>query len=278
MAKRPTAEELKRLAWQIRRDVLIMLEHAGSGHPGGSLSAVEILIGLYYYKLRHDPTNPRWDDRDLFVLSKGHCCPVLYTILAGRGFFPKEELMTFRRLGSRLQGHVYRGVPGVEVSTGSLGQGLSVANGMAFAARQAGKNSRVYCLMGDGEMNEGQIWEAAMTASFRKLDNLCGIVDKNQVQQNGLTRVIKDMEPVADKWRACGWHVIEVDGHDAVQVMDAYDNAERVKGQPTVVIANTIKGKGVSFMELNSQWHGKTPNKAELEAALKELDAAQGVK
>lgn len=278
MAKRPTAEELKRLAWQLRRDVLIMLEHAGSGHPGGSLSAVEILIGLYYYKLRHDPRNPRWEDRDLFVLSKGHCCPVLYTILADRGFFPKEELMRFRRLGSRLQGHVYRGVPGVEVSTGSLGQGLSVANGLAFAAKYAKKDTRVYCLMGDGEMDEGQVWEAAMTASFRKLDNLCGIVDKNQVQQNGLTRVIKDLEPVAEKWRSCGWHVIEVDGHNALQVMDAYDAAEKVKGQPTAVIANTVKGKGVSFMELNHLWHGKTPNKTELEAALKELDAAQGVR
>ncbi|MBI4287289.1 MAG: transketolase [Chloroflexi bacterium] len=275
---RLSAGELKRLGWQVRRDVLIMLEHAGSGHPGGSLSAVEILTSLYYNKLRHDPRNPNWEARDRFVLSKGHCCPVLYTVLAYRGFFPKEELMTFRRLGSRLQGHTYRGVPGVEVSTGSLGQGLSVANGMAIAAKHGKKDSRVYCLIGDGEMDEGQIWEAAMTASFRKLDNLCCIVDKNQVQQNGLTRVIKDLDPVPDKWRACGWHVIEVDGHDAVQVTKAYDEAETVKSKPSVVIANTIKGKGVSFMELNHQWHGKTPNKTELEAALKELDAAMGVK
>ena len=278
MNKHPSTEELKKLAWQIRRDILIMLEKAGSGHPGGSLSAVEIMIGLYYYKLRHDPENPGWPDRDRFVLSKGHCCPVLYTILAYRGFFPKEELLTFRKLGSRLQGHAYRGVPGVEASSGSLGQGLSIANGMALAAKADKRDTRVYCLMGDGEMDEGQIWEAAMASSFHRLDNLCGIVDRNKVQQNGPTKIIKDLEPVAEKWRACGWKVMEIDGHDPLQVLKAYDEAESTKGQPAVVLANTLKGKGVSFMEGNHQWHGKAPNKAELEAALKELDAAQGVK
>ena len=278
MTNSPSVEEFKKLAWQTRRDILIMLEKAGSGHPGGSLSAVEILIGLYYYKLRHDPKNPGWPARDRFVLSKGHGCPVLYTVLAHRGFFPKEELMTFRKLGSRLQGHAFRGVPGVEVSSGSLGQGLSIANGMAVAAKNDKRDTRVYCLMGDGEMDEGQIWEAAMAASFYKLDNLCGVVDRNQVQQNGPTKLIKDLEPVADKWKACGWHVIDINGHDALQVIKAYDEAESIKGRPTVVMANTIKGKGVSFMEGNHQWHGKAPNKAELEAALKELDAAQGVR
>ena len=278
MNKHPSTEELKKLAWQTRRDILIMLEKAGSGHPGGSLSAVEIMIGLYYYKLRHDPENPGWPDRDRFVLSKGHCCPVLYTILAYRGFFPKEELLTFRKLGSRLQGHAYRGVPGVEASSGSLGQGLSIANGMALAAKADKRDTRVYCLMGDGEMDEGQIWEAAMASSFHRLDNLCGIVDRNKVQQNGPTKIIKDLEPVAEKWRACGWKVMEIDGHDPLQVLKAYDEAESTKGQPAVVLANTLKGKGVSFMEGNHQWHGKAPNKAELEAALKELDAAQGVK
>ena len=278
MTNSPSVEELKKLAWQTRRDILIMLEKAGSGHPGGSLSAVEILIGLYYYKLRHDPKNPGWPARDRFVLSKGHGCPVLYTVLANRGFFPKDDLMTFRKLGSKLQGHAFRGVPGVEVSSGSLGQGLSIANGMAVVAKNDKRDTRVYCLMGDGEMDEGQIWEAAMTASFYKLDNLCGIVDRNQVQQNGPTKLIKDLEPVADKWKACGWHVIDINGHDALQVIKAYDEAESIKGRPTVVMANTIKGKGVSFMEGNHQWHGKAPNKAELEAALKELDAAQGVR
>lgn len=249
-----------------------MLEAAGSGHPGGSLSAVEILVALYYYKLRHDPKNPGWDGRDKFVLSKGHCCPVVYTVLAHRGFFLKEELMTFRKLGSRLQGHVYLEVPGVEASTGSLGQGLSIANGMAFAAKYDGKSSRVYCLMGDGEIDEGQIWEAAMSASFRHLDNLCGILDRNYVQQDSWTREIKDLEPVKDKWIACGWHVCEIDGHDVVAVMDALDEMERTKGKPTLILANTIKGKGVSFMENKAEWHGKAPNKKELEEALKEID------
>lgn len=277
MDKRPSAQELKKLAWQIRRDILIMLEKAGSGHPGGSLSSVELLVGLYYYKLRHDPHNPQWEGRDKLVLSKGHGCSALYTVLAHRGFFPKEELWSFRKLGYRLQGHVYRGVPGVEASTGSLGQGLSIANGLALAAKLDKKDTRLFCLMGDGEMDEGQIWEAAMAASFRQLDNLCGIVDRNGVQQNGPTEAIKALEPLADKWRACGWHVMQVDGHDPLQVIAAYDEAERTKGRPSLVLARTIKGKGVSFMEGDHRWHGKAPSKAELEAALKELDVAQGV-
>lgn len=269
---RPGIDDLKERAWRIRRDILIMLAEAGSGHPGGSLSSVEILVALYYYKLRHDPQNPDWDDRDKFVLSKGHCCPVLYTVLAHRGFFPKKELLTFRKLNSRLQGHAYIGVPGVEISTGSLGHGLSVANGLALAARYERKNARVYCLMGDGEMDEGSVWEAAMTAGFRQIDNLCAIVDLNGIQQDSFTREIKDLTPVDGKWAACGWNVIELDGHNVAAVMYALDTAETVKGKPTVLIAHTVKGKGVSFMENNAAWHGKAPNKQELEQALKELD------
>ncbi|MBI4329828.1 MAG: transketolase [Chloroflexi bacterium] len=264
--------ELKNICRQVRRDILIMLEKAGSGHPGGSLSAVEILVTLYWARLRHDPLNPRWPDRDRFILSKGHCCPVLYTILAHRGFFPREELMTFRRLNSRLQGHVYRGVPGVEASTGSLGHGLSIANGMALAARLSGRKNRVYCLMGDGEMGEGSIWEAAMAASFRKLSGVCGILDRNQVQQDAETRLIKDLEPLADKWRACGWNVVEVNGHDCGELLAAYDAAAGVADRPTLVLAHTVKGKGVSFMEGKPEWHGKAPNKQELEKALQEVD------
>ena len=256
----------------MRRDILIMLEAAGSGHPGGSLSCVEILLALYYHKLRHDPHNPQWPDRDKMVLSKGHCCPALYTVLAHRGFFPKAELLTFRKLGSRLQGHADRRVPGVEVSTGSLGQGLSVANGLAIAAKFDGNPCRIYCLMGDGEMDEGQVWEAAMSTGFRKLDNICGILDRNGIQQDSFTSEIKDLEPVKEKWQACGWHVLEVEGHDVQAVMQALDQAEKTKGQPCLILAHTIKGKGVSFMENNPEWHGKAPNRQELEKALAELD------
>ena len=278
MAYRPSLDDLKRTCWQVRRDILIMLEHAGSGHPGGSLSAVEILVSLYFAKLKHDPANPSWPERDRFVLSKGHCCPVLYTVLAHRGFFPKEELMTFRRLNSRLQGHAYRGVPGVEASTGSLGQGLSIAQGMALAARLDGRKNRVYCLMGDGEMDEGAIWEAAMEASFRKLNNLCGILDRNMVQQDAETRIIKDLEPLADKWRSCGWKVIEIDGHNCAGMIGAYDAAESVTDRPTLILAHTMKGKGVSFMEGKAEWHGKAPNKQELARALQELAENYGVR
>ncbi|MBI2854501.1 MAG: transketolase [Chloroflexi bacterium] len=272
--ERPSSALLKQKAYEVRRDILTMLHAAGSGHAGGSLSEVEILLSLYYYKLRNDPGNPRWEGRDKFVLSKGHCCPGLYTVLAHRGFFHREELLTFRKLGSRLQGHAYAGVPGVEASTGSLGQGLSIANGMAIAARHDLTDTRVYCLMGDGELDEGQIWEAAMSASFRHLDNLCGIVDRNHIQQDGFTSVIKDLEPLVQKWEACGWHAISVDGHNLSQLMDALDVAADTKNKPTVIMAQTIKGKGVSFMENQTRWHGRAPNTEELEKALAELDTA----
>lgn len=265
-------EKLNNKARQIRRDILMTTHKAKSGHPGGSLSLVELLVGLYYYKLRHNPKKPDWDGRDKFILSKGHCCPALYAVLADCGYFPKEELLRFRKLGAMLQGHVYRGVPGVELSTGSLGQGLSVANGMALAAKYDKKDTRVYCLMGDGEIDEGQIWEAVMTSGFRRLDNLCGILDRNEVQQDGKTSRIKDLEPIRAKWESCGWHVIEIDGHDVRLVIDAYDEAEQVKAKPTLILAHLIKGKGVSFMEGDPAWHGKAPNKEELEKALKELE------
>jgi transketolase len=264
-------EELKELARQFRRDILEMIYLAGSGHPGGSLSAVEILIALYYHKLNIRPEDPALPLRDRFIMSKGHASPGLYTVLANRGFFPKEELKTFRKLGSRLQGHVYKGVPGVELSTGSLGQGLSVACGIALGAKVRKVKFRIYCLVGDGEIQEGQIWEAAMTAGQHKLDNLVVILDANKVQENDLVEKIKNEEPTCAKWRDFGFHCIEIDGHDFEQIMKALDEADTVKERPTFIKANTIKGKGVSFMEGSPKWHGKAPNKEQFETALKEL-------
>jgi len=271
----PNLIELRKLAVELRETILRMIAKAGSGHPGGSLSMVELLIGLYWYKLRHDPTRPAWPERDLFLLSKGHGCPALYTVLAFRGYFPREELMTLRRFPTRLQGHPEKdSVPGLEIASGSLGQGLSMANGIALADRLDGRRRRVFCLMGDGEIQEGQVWEAAMTAHHHKLDAVCAIIDANQLQQNGPVKEIKDIEPLAEKWRAFGWHAIEINGHDLAQVVKAYDEAETVTGKPQVVVARTVKGKGVSFMELNPAWHGVAPKPDELERALKELEAA----
>ncbi len=271
----PNLQELKRLTIELRSTILRMIAKAGSGHPGGSLSMVELLVGLYWYKLRHDPKRPDWPDRDVFLLSKGHGCPALYAVLAQRAYFPKEELMTLRRYGTRLQGHPERGsVPGVEMSSGSLGQGLSIANGMALADRLDRCARRIYCLMGDGEIQEGQVWEAAMTAHHHQLDSVCAIIDANQLQQNGPVKEIKDVEPLAEKWRAFGWHTIEIDGHDLSQVLKAYDEASTIKGRPQAIVARTVKGKGVSFMELNPAWHGVAPKPDELERALKELQTA----
>ncbi len=268
----PDLQQFRTLAVELRKTILKTIAHAGSGHPGGSLSMVELLIGLYWYKLRHDPKNPAWPDRDLFLLSKGHGCPALYTALAYQGYFPKEELLTLRRYPTRLQGHPEKGsVPGIEIASGSLGQGLSMANGLALADRLDRRRRRIFCLMGDGEIQEGQVWEAAMTAHHHHLDTVCAIIDANQLQQNGPVKQVQDIEPLADKWRAFGWHAIEIDGHDIAQVVTAYDDAERVKGQPQVIVARTVKGKGVSFMELNPAWHGVAPKPAELEQALKEL-------
>ena len=264
-------KSLEEKARRFRKEILEMIAEAGSGHPGGSLSAVEILISLYYYKMNHRPENPKWPVRDRFIMSKGHASPVLYVTLANCGYFPKEELMTFRKLGSRLQGHVHIGVPGVELSTGSLGQGLSVANGIALGAKIRKVDFRIYCLLGDGEIQEGQVWEAAMTASQHKLDNICAILDCNRVQENAPVAEIKNEEPLSDKWLSFGWHVIEADGHDFNRLISALDEFDTIKGKPTLILAHTIKGKGVSFMEGQAKWHGKAPKKEELEIALKEL-------
>ena len=270
----PDLLTLKNLAVTLRQTILRTIAHAGSGHPGGSLSMVELLVGLYWHALRHDPKRPDWTDRDLFLLSKGHGCPALYVVLAEWGYFPKTELMTLRRYPTRLQGHPERGsLPGIEISAGSLGQGLSMANGIALADRLDDRTRRIFCLMGDGEIQEGQVWEAAMTSHHHHLDAVCAIIDANQLQQNGPVKDIQHIEPLADKWRAFGWHTIEIDGHDIAQVMKAYDEASTVKGQPQAIVARTVKGKGVSFMELNPAWHGVAPKPDELERALKELQA-----
>ena len=272
MKQKPDLKELKKKAIKIRKDILMMLEKAGSGHTGGSLSLVEIFVALYFYKLKHDPKKPGWPQRDRVILSKGHGCPALYAVLADAGYFPREELWTLRKFGSRLQGHPQLGLPGVEISSGSLGQGLSVSNGMAFANRMDGIKSRIYCIMGDGETNEGQIWEAAMTASHYKLDNVCGIVDFNKMQIDGFCCDVKGLEPFAKKWQDFGWHAQETDGHDLKAFMDALDNADKVKNKPQIIIAHTVKGKGISFIENQVKWHGIAPKKDELEKALKELD------
>jgi transketolase len=262
---------LKEMARQFRKEILEMITEAGSGHPGGSLSAVEILISLYFCRMHHRPDDPEWPLRDRFIMSKGHASPALYVTLANRGYFPKEELGTFRKLGSRLQGHVHVGVPGVELSTGSLGQGLSVANGIALGAKMRKAGFKVYCLLGDGEIQEGQVWEAAMTAAHHKLDNMCAILDYNKVQENGPVASIKGEEPLVDKWRSFNWHVIEVNGHDFKEILGALDTFDTIEGKPTFVIAHTVKGKGVSFMEGQAAWHGKAPSGEQLRQALAEL-------
>ncbi|MCK5579954.1 MAG: transketolase [Candidatus Omnitrophica bacterium] len=263
----------KEKALMMRREILETLNIAGSGHPGGSLSAVEIFIALYGYTMNHKADDPKWEERDRLIVSKGHCSPVTYVALANFGYIPKEELKTFRKFGSRLQGHVHVKVPGVEFNTGSLGHGLSVANGIALGAKMLKKDFKAYCLMGDGEIQEGSVWEAAMTSAHFKLDNVCAIVDYNKVQENGPVSEIMGLEPLSSKWSSFGWHVIEVDGHDLHELMSAFDEFDSTEGKPTVIIANTVKGKGISFMEGQHSWHGKAPNDEKLKDALAELDA-----
>lgn len=249
-----------------------MLLEAGSGHPGGSLSATEVLIALYFHKMRHDPKKPKWPDRDRFILSKGHAAPLLYAVLAEAGYFPIEELTTFRKLNSRLQGHPdWNKLPGIEMTSGSLGIGLSVAVGMALAGKIDGKNYRVYVLLGDGEVQEGQVWEAAMAATHFRLDNLVAIVDRNGLQQDGLTEEIMSIEPMASKWRAFGWNIYEVDGYNFEEILKAFDAADEVKNRPTVIIAYTTKGRGIPFMEWSAKYHGNVPDKEILKRILKEL-------
>jgi len=268
-----TIQELEKKAKTVRVDLIKMLTEAGSGHPGGSLSATDLIAALYFDKLKHNPKKPDWEERDRVIFSKGHVCPLLYACLAETGYFPLEELMTLRKLGSRLQGHPAKnkGLPGIEVSSGSLGQGLGVGVGMALAFKLDKKPNRVYVLMGDGECDEGSVWEAAMSAAHYKLDNICGIVDYNKLQIDGRVEDVMAVAPLAEKWCAFGWNVIEIDGHKMSDIVAAYDKAAAAKGKPSVIVANTIKGKGVSFMENNPGWHGKTPSKEQAELALKEL-------
>lgn len=273
MNNKPNIVELKKKAAGIRKDILKMLMLAGSGHTGGSLSLVEILLSLYYYKVKHDPKRPDWKERDRVLLSKGHGCPALYAVLADMGYFSKDKLWTLRKLGSQLQGHPQIGLPGIEISSGSLGQGLSIANGIALAARLDKLPYRVYCIMGDGETNEGQVWEAVMTSAHYKLDNVCAIIDLNGLQIDGFCCEIKDMGPYLHKWEDFGWHAIETDGHDIGKMMAALDEAQNTKNRPTVIVAHTVKGKGVSFIENKVEWHGIAPKKEEYEKAILELDA-----
>jgi transketolase len=263
---------LNEKARHVRIEILKMLNAAGSGHTGGSLSATDIVTALYFYKMRHNPLNPKWDERDRFILSKGHAAPLLYAVLALTGYFDKSLLYTLRRIDSPLQGHPSsKLLQGVEISTGSLGQGLSIANGIAMGLRLDNKSSRVYCLLGDGEVQEGQVWEAAMTAGHYLLDNLCAIIDMNHLQIDGRCEDVMKIDPIHKKWEAFNWHVFEIDGHNMEEIVNTLDEAERIKGKPSVIIAKTVKGKGVSIFEGKAEYHGLAPTKEELEIALKEL-------
>lgn len=263
---------LEGIAREIRISILKMLTESGSGHTGGSLSAADIATAIYFAKMSFNPEDPKWRDRDRFILSKGHAAPLLYAVLAKAGYFHEELLSTLRKIQSPLQGHpCCKSVPGVEVSTGSLGQGLSMANGMALGLRLDRIPARVYCIMGDGEIQEGQVWEAAMTASHYRLDNICAVIDNNGLQIDGPVEDVMRIAPVHYKWVSFGWHVIEVDGHNMKEILSALDEAENTKDKPTAIIAHTTKGKGVSFFEGKAEYHGITPTKEELVKALKEL-------
>lgn len=275
--RKELVRRLNEVAQELRVTDLEMLIEAGSGHPGGTLSAAEMVAALFFHKLRLRPDEPEWPDRDRFVLSKGHCIPIVYAAMAKLGFFEEKELMTLRKLGTRLQGHPDRRLlPGIEASTGSLGQGLSVAAGMAVAGKLDDADWRVYCMLGDGEIQAGQVWEAAMFAPRHGLDNLTAILDHNQVQQTGKVAETMPIEPIVAKWTAFNWHVREIDGHDMEEVVDALDEAEMVHGRPSIIVSHTIKGKGVSWMELDPSWHGKAPSGEEAERALAELRARGG--
>jgi len=272
MQKTSNVAELQAIAKRIRREIVEMITYAGSGHPGGSLSAVEILVTLFFDVMRHDPANPKWPDRDRFILSKGHAAPVLYSVMAECGYTPKDQLNTLRKLGSIYQGHPdVRFIPALEASTGSLGEGLSIGLGMALSAKLDLSPTRVYVVLGDGESQEGQIWEAAMFGGDKDVDNLVAIVDYNHIQLDGFVNDIMPLDPLAEKWRAFNWHAIDVDGHDIPALQRALAEAEATKGRPTAIIAHTIKGKGVSFMENNPKFHGTAPTMEEMHKALAEL-------
>lgn len=268
-------KELKVATRKIRENIVTMIHSANSGHPGGSLSAVEILTALYFEEMNIDPKNPKKDDRDRFVLSKGHAAPVLYATLAEKGYFDKSELTSLRKINSMLQGHPdMKGIPGVEMSTGSLGQGFSVACGMAMASKLDDASWRVYALLGDGEVQEGIVWEAAMSAAHYKLDNLVAFLDYNGLQIDGETEKVMNINPIVDKFKAFGWNVVEIDGHDFDQIFAVLDVAKETVGKPTMVIAKTVKGKGVSFMEHAAGWHGTAPSDDDVRKALEELGGA----
>ena len=271
-----TLRDLERQARVIRRHIIRMIHAAQSGHPGGSLSATDIVTALYFHFMRVDPGNPNWPARDRFILSKGHACPVWYAALAERGFFPTEELLTLRQINGRLQGHPdMEKTPGVDISTGSLGQGLSAGVGMALGLKLDNSEARVYVILGDGELNEGQVWEAALAAAKYRLDNLLAIVDYNNLQLDGRCSEVMPIEPLADKWRAFNWAVFEMDGHSMRQIVATIEATHAVAGQPSVIIAHTVKGKGVSFMEDQCDWHGRAPNDAEYAQAMAELAAPE---
>ena len=268
-----TIEELKEIAKKIRLGIIDAVYYGKSGHPGGSLSIADIMTVLYFDEMNIDSQKPNWEERDRLVLSKGHCSPALYSALAYRGFFPIEDLKTFRNINSYLQGHPDRkNIPGVDMSTGSLGQGLSVANGMAIIGKLNNKNYRVYCILGDGELEEGQIWEAAMSANKYKLDNLCVIVDNNNLQIDGTIDEVMSSKPIDEKFRSFGFEIIKIDGHNIEEIRNAFEVAKNVKNKPVCIIANTIKGKGVSYMENKVAWHGKAPNEEEYKQAIEDIN------
>jgi transketolase len=273
----PDLAKLEAIAREGRVQIIRMLTHAGSGHPGGSLSAIDILTAIYFNRLRYDAKRPNWEDRDRFILSKGHCVPAQYYCMAKAGYFPMERIITLRKLGSPLQGHPDRVMlPGIEAATGSLGQGLSISMGLALGLKLAGKQARVYCVMGDGETQEGQVWESLMSAPKlgapeHHLDNLCVILDYNGIQLDSFVKKILDIEPIVDKLKAFGWPVLDINGHDIAQVDKALDEAETIKGAPTFIVAHTVKGKGVSFMENDPEWHGKAPKPAEALEAIRQI-------
>ena len=269
-----TVASLKAKAREVRRLIITMVKEAESGHIGGSFSATELVVGLYYNIMRHDPQAPRWPERDRFILSKGHCTPVIYAVLADCGYFPKEDLAHFRRPGSHLQGHPYQpNTPGIEASTGTLGLGLSTALGMALGAKLRGQSHYYYVLCGDGELQEGQIWEAALFGNKYKLDNVIAFLDRNCLQTDGNTEDVMPLNPLPAKWRAFGWQVLEIDGHDFGQILEGVELAKDRQGSPTMIIANTVKGKGVSFMENRAEWHSGPPSMEQYLQALEELNA-----
>ena len=274
--KRLTSNELESIALKCRVQILRMLEKAQSGHPGGSLSAIDLIVALFFHEMQSDPINPYWEDRDRFVLSKGHGVPALYAVLAQRGSIPEEELSTLRRINSRIQGHPDRVLlPFVEASTGSLGQGLSIAQGIALALKIQNKKSRVFCLMGDGETQEGQVWETAMSAPKFHLNNLIAMIDSNNGQIDGHVKEVMDLEPILDKWRSFNWAVYEINGHSFPEIISTFEKIRKEESKPSLIVARTVKGKGVSFMENKISWHGVAPSPEELVQALNELQGGK---